>query len=145
MSIRTATTNDTQKIVDFLQKYHEERSNLSDIPFDRRTMCNAIDYYIGMPKHTVFVYTDGDAITGVLAGSIEPFMFNDKRKWATDLLNVADKGGVWLLKKFIEWAKMYKVDRIFMGISTGIGRTEGLYEAVGMERVGGFYMMKFEE
>lgn len=145
MSTRVATHNDTQKIVDFLQKYHEDGSNLSDIPFDRGTMSKAVDYYIGMPKHVVFVYESGGAITGCLAGSVEPFMFNEKRKWATDLFNIADKGGVWLLKRFIEWAKMHKVDRVFMGVSTGNQRSEGLYEAVGLDRVGGFYVKKFSE
>lgn len=145
MSTRVATYNDTQNIVSFLQDYHEVDSNLSDIPFDRQTMSKAIDYYIGMPKHVVFVHEKEGKITGVLAASVEPFMFNEKRKWATDLLNVANEGGVWLLKRFLEWAKMHKVDRVFMGISTGHQRSEALYEACGMERVGGFYAMKFED
>lgn len=145
MTTRTATYNDTKNIVDFLQKYHEEGSVLADIPFDRGTMTKAIDYYIGMPKHVVFVNEKDGNVTGVLAGSIEPFMFNEKRKWSTDLLNVADEGGVWLLKRFIEWSKMHKVDRIFMGISTGLERSEALYEAVGLERVGGFYALNCSE
>jgi len=145
MTTRTATCNDTKKIVDFLKEYHENESNLSDIPFDRGTMTKVIDYYIGMPKHVILVYDKAGDITGVLAGSIEPFMFNEKRKWSTDLLNVSHSGGIWLLKRFIEWSKMHKVDRIFMGISTGMARSEALYEAVGLTRVGGFYVLNCSE
>ena len=142
---RKATHNDTKNIVDFLQRYHEDGSNLSDIPFDRGTMARAIDHYIAYPKHVVFIHEKDGEIKGVLAASVEPFMFNAKRKWATDLLNVAEEGGLWLIKKFLKWAELYKVDRVFMGISTGIERSERLYEAVGLERVGGFYMQTFNE
>lgn len=142
MTTRVANHNDTQELVKFLEKYHAEDSNLKDIPFDKRSMSKAIDYYIGMPQHIVFVYDSKESkITGVLMGSIEPFMFNEKRKWATDLLNVGTEGGVWLMKRFFDWAKMHKVDRIIMGISTGDSRVERLYEALGMDRKGGMYSL----
>lgn len=139
MATRLATYTDTSAILKLLEDYHSEASNLKDIPFDRQTMVKAIDYYINMPKHACFVYEKGGKIDGVLMASIEPFMFNSKRKWATDLLNVANSGGAWLMKRFIEWAKMHKADRIFMGVSTGNPRSDSLYEAMGLERTGGMY------
>ena len=142
MATRLATHSDTQELVKFLAKYHAEDSNLKDIPFSKQSMSKAIGYYIGMPKHAVFVYeTEDKVITGVLMGSLEPFMFNERRHWATDLLNVAEMGGSWLMKRFIAWAKMHKVDRVIMGISTDDPRVERLYEAMGMERKGGMYSM----
>lgn len=141
MSTRLATSADTQNIVKFLETYHAEESNLSDIPFDKGSMVKAIEYYIAMPKHACFIYEEEGKLEGVLMASIEPFMFNAKRKWATDLINVANKGGAWLMKRFIEWAKMYKVDRIIMGISVKNPRTDGLYTAMGLEQTGGMYIM----
>lgn len=138
---RVATHNDTQRIVDFLKKYHEEGSNLADIPFDRLSMSQCIDYYVGTARHVCFIYEKEKQITGVLMASVEPFMFNKKRKWATDLLNVADEGGAWLVKRFIAWAEMMKVDRIIMGVSTGDERTDGLYKAMGMLPTGGMYLL----
>lgn len=141
MATRRATATDVPKIVTFLKKYHEEDSNLKDIPFDKQSMIQCTEYHIGMTKHVCFVYEKDSEIKGVIMGSIEPFMFNKKRKWATDILNVAEAGGAWLTKKFIEWAKMYDVDRIFMGVSTGIERTDQLYQLLGLEHTGGMYML----
>ena len=71
MATRLATHSDTQELVKFLAKYHAEDSNLKDIPFSKQSMSKAIGYYIGMPKHAVFVYeTEDKVITGVLMGSI---------------------------------------------------------------------------
>lgn len=139
MSVRLAKEIDTKRIVDLLEKYHE-RSNIADIPFDRKVMSNAVRYYIAMPKHAVFVYESGGEIEGALAVSLEPFMFNEKKYWATDLFNVANKGGTQLMWKFFEWVKLFKnVERIYLGVSSGRQRTNRLYEALGMEQVGGFY------
>ena len=144
--VRRAGFNDTKVIVDFLERYHVDESNLSDIPFDRKSMTQVTDYYIGTPKHVVFVYVDSSAeIKGVLMGAVEPFMFNQKRLWATDLVFVAKAGGAWLLKKFIAWSRLFKVDRIMMGVSTGNSRSDDLYIALGLERTGGMYTMKFSE
>lgn len=142
MGTRLATIADVGRIVHFLKKYHEEDSNLKDIPFDRRSMVKCTEYHITQPKHACFVYIDDDKLLrGVLMCSIEPFMFNEKRKWATDILNVADAGGAWLVKRFISWAKHHRVDRIIMGVSTGNTRVDELYKAVGFENTGGMYMM----
>lgn len=145
MATRLATQVDTTEIIEFLRKYHAEDSNLSDIPFDKTSMVKAINYYISMPKHVCFVYVEKGKIDGVFMASIEPFMFNEKRKWATDLLNVANTGGAWLMKRFIAWAKMHRVDRIMMGVSTGNPRSDSLYEAMGLKRTGGMYTMSFEK
>lgn len=145
--VRRAGHEDTKELVAFLEEYHTNGSNLKDIPFDVSSMTQVINYYIGMPKHVVFVYTDGDdKIRGVLMGSIEPFMFNKKRNWATDLVFVADAGGAWLLKKFISWTKLYNnVDRIIMGVSTGNTRSDALYTAMGLQRTGGMYALAINE
>lgn len=137
--VRVATFGDVASIVDFLEDYHND-SNLSDIPFDRTSTRQAVEYHIGMKKHCAYVYST-DKVEGVILGSIEPFLFNKKRNWATDLLFVADKGGAQLLKRFHAWAKAYKVDRIIQGISSGNPRAEELYKLVGMEHVGGMYVI----
>lgn len=145
MLTRKATHEDTGNITKFLAQYHVEKSNLQDIPFNKESMTKAIGYYISNPRHVVFVAEDNEEITGVLMGSIEPFVFNEKRHWATDLVFVATKGGAWLLKKFLAWAKLYKVDRIIMGVSTDMERSDELYAAVGMHRVGGMHVLNFGE
>lgn len=145
MSTRVATHTDTQEVVRFLENYHKD-SNMQDIPFDKMSMAQALDYYIGMPKHIVFVYENSEhEIDGVLMGGVEPFMFNKKRKWATDLVHVANSGGPWLMKRFFAWAKLHKVDRVIMGISTADSRTDELYKALGMEPLGGMYSLNLNK
>lgn len=146
MGTRVATIADVGRIVSFLKRYHEQDSNLSDIAFDRQSMTQCIEYYIAEPRHVIFIYvTEHKELKGVLAASAEPFMFNKKRRWATDLLNVAEEGGAWLVKRFISWAKAQRVDRIIMGVSTGDERVDLLYEAVGLHRTGGMYMLNTKE
>lgn len=142
---RVATHNDTAEIIKFLKKYHEEQSNLKDIPFDNKSMTQCVDYYVGMARHVCFVYEKDGEIRGVLMASVEPFMFNKNRKWATDILNIADEGGAWLVKRFIAWANMHKVDRIIMGVSTGLERTNDLYKAMGMTQTGGMFVLNTKE
>ena len=51
MNVREATFEDMGNILDFLEKYHET-SNLSDIPFDRRSCAKIVEYAIAA-KDTV--------------------------------------------------------------------------------------------
>lgn len=141
--VRRASHSDTTNIVEYLEDYHNTKSNLSDIPFDRRSMSEALDYYVGMPKHVVFIYEDdAKQLRGILMGSLDPFVFNRKRNWASDLIFIADAGGAWLMKRFISWAKLYKVDRIMAGVSSGDNNTDELYTALGFTRVGGMYSLE---
>ena len=144
--VRRATYNDTTNIVEFLEKYHTEGSVLSDIPFNSKDMTSVTNYHLKMPKHVIFIYEDtSEKLRGVLMGSIEPFMFNQRRTWASDLLFVSEQGGAWILKKFIAWARLYNVDRIMMGVSTRNERSDDLYQALGLEHMGGMYSLTIRE
>ena len=143
--IRNAQHSDTAELVRFVEKYHREKSNLSDIPFDRPSMVAYIDYHIGTPKHVVYIHLDDDEITGFILGGLEPFPHNSKRYWASDGMFIADKGGVRLLKRFHAWAFANRADRIFHGVSTGDARADALFSALkDTERTGGMYVIRKE-
>ena len=140
--LRLAQYSDTQELVDYVEKYHREQSNLSDIPFDRGSMVSYIDYHIGTAKHVVYIYEDDEGIKGFILGGLEPFPHNNKQYWASDGMFIADKGGASLLKRFHAWAFACGAKRIFQGVSTGDGRADSLYSAMkGMERTGGMYVV----
>ena len=139
--IRLATYAETKELVDFTEKFHREQSDLSDILFDRPSMVSYIDYHIGTSKHVVYINTTNDEITGFILGGLEPFPHNQKVLWASDGMFIADKGGASLLKRFHAWAFANKAQRIFQGVSTGDGRADALYEAIGMKRTGGMYVI----
>ena len=139
--IRNAQYTDTKELVEFIEKFHREKSDLADVPFDRGSMVSYIDYHIGTPKHVVYVYEHNNEITGFILGGLEPFPHNKKLLWASDGMFISDRGGVALLKRFHAWAFANKAKRIFQGVSTGDGRADALYEAVGMKRTGGMYVV----
>ena len=142
--IRLATYNDTKQLTDFVAKFHLEQSDLSDIPFDRASMVSYIDYHIGTSKHTVYVNDVDDEIVGFILGGLEPFPHNKKVLWASDGMFIADKGGASLLKRFHAWAFAMGAKRIFQGVSTGDNRADALYDAIGMSRTGGMYVIRKE-
>jgi len=140
--IRNAQYSDTQELVDFVEKFHREKSNLSDIPYDRNSMVSYIDYHIGTSKHVVYVYETDKGIEGFILGGLEPFPHNKKVYWASDGMFIADKGGASLLKRFHAWAFACGAVRIFQGVSTGDSRADALYQTIkGMERTGGMYVI----
>ena len=139
--IRLATHADTKQLIEFTEKYHREQSILNTVPFDRPSMVSYIDYHIGTSKHVVYVNDVNDEIVGFILGGLEQFPFNKKVLWASDGLFIADKGGASLLKRFHAWAFANKAHTIFQGVSTGDGRADALYDAMGMKRTGGMYVL----
>ena len=141
MQIREALYGDVGDIIDYMEEYHKD-SNLSDIPFDRQSTSKVIDYLMASKDSTVLVAMDGVEIRGVLFGTIEPFFFNKKRSYATDLMFIADGGGPQLWKSFKDWATFHGVDRIMMGVSSEDARAGQLLEALGMKNTGGMYVLR---
>lgn len=143
--IRNAQHTDTKRIVDFVEKYHREKSNLQDIPYDSGSMVSYVDYHIGTSKHVVYINEEGGELTGFILGGLEPFPHNKKYYWASDGMFIADKGGVQLLKRFHLWAFASGAIRIFQGVSTGDSRADNLYKVMdGMEYTGGMYVVRKE-
>lgn len=137
--VRTARYDDIPELCSFVEKYHCERSNLKDIPFDRKAMAATLDYSLSARNHIIYVYSTDVGIKGFIMGSVEPFPHNRKYLWAGDAMFIADSGGGMLLKRFLSWAKANKAKRIYMAVSTGDDSADMLYEAMGMERTGGMY------
>jgi hypothetical protein len=125
----------------YMEDYHK-KSNLVDIPFDRKSMIKVLEYFMAAKDSIALVAFDGENVHGVLLGSIEPFFFNKKYSYATDLLFFATGGGVNLWKTFVSWAEGAGVARIMMGVSSGDQRACHLLESLGMENTGGMYVLR---
>lgn len=141
MNVREATFEDMGNILDFLEKYHET-SNLSDIPFDRRSCAKIVEYAIAA-KDTIALVAEELSITGILLGTLEPFFFNRKKSYATDILFISTSGGgpqMW--RRFKEWAFYHGAERLMMGVSSGDARADQLLEALGMTNTGGMYVLR---
>jgi len=141
MEVRRATVSDMALMVDYISEYHKD-SNLSDIPLERRTLVKVLEHYIGAKDCTALIAVDGDKMHGILVGGLEPFFFNSKRAYATDVMFMSKGGGPQLWRKFKEWAFAMGADRMIMGVSSGDPRACQLLEALGMESTGGMYVLR---
>lgn len=141
MGVRRATSNDMKAILDYIAEYHKT-SNLSDIPIDKPSLVKIVEYYSRAGDSCALVAWEEDKIVGLLFGSLEPFFFNPKKSYASDLLFFANGGGPQLWKAFKKWAFDMGADRILMGVSSGDDRACHLLEVLGMESTGGMYVLR---
>ena len=141
--IRRGRIADMKDILDYMKDYHAD-SNMSDIYFDRLSASKIIEYYITHKDSLPLVAVEDEKIIGLLFGSLEPYFFNQKKNYATDLLFFSKGAGPQLWKKFKEWAFSVGADRIIMGVSSGDERAGQLLEALGMNATGGMYELRQE-
>ena len=140
--IREATVNDMKELLDFMTKYHE-KSNMGDVPIDRPSLVKLVEYYIAARDSLALAAFDQDGtVHGVLFGSLEPFFFNPKKFYGTDLFFFAKGSGPALWKRFIAWAFGAGADRVIMGVSSGDERADQLLEVLGMNKTGGMYELR---
>lgn len=140
MEIRRARHEDIRLILDYMEDYHR-KSNLSEIKFDRDSARKIVQYYIEHRDSYPLIATDGEKLGGLLFGSLEPFFFNRKKSYATDLMFFSEGYGPKLWKKFRDWAWEVGAERIIMGVSSGDERAGQLLEALGMNKTGGMYVL----
>lgn len=132
---------DMREIVDYMEEYHED-SNLQDIKFDRASTVKILEYYIQSRDSIALLAIHNNKINGILVGGLEPFFFNKRETYATDLLFIAKGAGPQLWKRFKEWSFASGARRIIMGVSSGDARAGQLLEALGMEQTGGMYVLR---
>lgn len=139
-NVRPAVHDDTADLLDFLEKYHKESSNLSDIPFVRKDCAQVLTAFMSSRDCYAKVAVRDDKITGLLFASLEPFFFNKRAAWASDLLFISNGGGAQLLKDFKCWATAAGAHKIITGVSSGDERADQLIETLGFEKTGGMYV-----
>lgn len=143
--IRTATHADLKRILEIgritlakAPSYPVEMDDTKASYMVRRCIADR-----GMEAFVAVV--DGEVVGFLLAMQEEHWFSKDC--YATDLTfcvlpEHADQA-VWLLRRFIRWAKSFsKVKSILLGVSSGLdtdGRIGQLYQKHGLNLVGGFY------
>jgi RimJ/RimL family protein N-acetyltransferase len=143
MEIRRAELRDIKAILDYMEDYHRS-SNLSDVPFCKKSSAKIVEHYIRHRDCYPLIATDDTSVGGLLFGSLEPYFFNSKRHYATDLMFFARGYGGALWKRFKSWAFSNGADRIIMGVSSGNESADHLLEVLGMTKTGGMYVIRKE-
>lgn len=146
--VRYATMNDMPGILQVSQDLLEQ-SVYKDLEMDKSVYRALVANCINSKKAIAMVVVDGNNdVQGFLFGIVDQIFFT-KLKYATDILTYVKPQYAALspiiVKRFIAWGKKWpSVRKIMMGISSGLdqdGRAGKMYERLGLECVGGIYMM----
>ena len=143
--IRTATHADLKRILEI------GRNTLANAPSYPVEMDDAKASYMvrrcmnDRAMAAFVAVVDGEVVGFLLA--IQEEHFFSKARYATDLAFCVEpehaNQAVWLLRRFIRWAKsVSQVKSIMMGISSGLdgdGRIGELYQKHGLALAGGLY------
>jgi hypothetical protein len=141
MDVRRAGFDDLREILDFMEQHHQT-SNLSDISFDRTDASKVADYYISSRKcHPILARNNAGKLIGILFGALEPFFFNSKAVYASDLQFISKGAGMQLLGEFRRWARAMGAKKIIMGVSSGDANADAFLELSGAKLVGGMYVL----
>ncbi len=139
--IRKAKAVDVHQVISLCTELHA-KSSYSHIPIDNDKFKRLFVSMVFSNQSFIWVAEYDGEITAVLMGMVDEVFFS-KKKYATDLLFHSKRGGGYLVRRFIKWAKEQKnVVDILVGVSSDVGdakRVGALYEALGLKHSGGIY------
>lgn len=147
--IRTADHHDLKKILE-IGRQTLEAAPTYPVKMDDVKASYIVRRCISDRNMEAFVsVVDGEVVGFILAVQEEHFFSKDW--YATDMcfcvLPDHVNQAVWLLRRFIRWAKKNpKVKSIMLGVSSGLdvdGRLGQLYEKHGLENAGGLHVKVF--
>lgn len=144
MSIRAATINDLDAIIDLGKHMHAESSRFGALVFDELKVRKLITGLLSRETGFVLVAEEPDGnIFGGFAGFISEHWYSTDQV-AQDLglfVRMDRRGGIAaarMVKAFIYWAQDRGAKQITLGISTGIKveQTAQLYRSLGLKQFG---------
>lgn len=140
--IRKAILEDMEALIKLGRKAHQTSPTYRDVPMDE-TKCRMLVINSLADKDSVILVAERNGrVTGFLIGIAEELFFS-RKKYATDLMVYSDRSGeaAQLIRRFHFWAKQRGCVEVIMGTSFGgsLERTEPLYDALGMKRIGSMY------
>lgn len=144
MKVRRAQYDDIPVMLAYMIDYHET-SNLSHITFVRQDAAKVLDYWVGHREcHPLVAFDDGGKLIGILCAMLEPYFFNKKHFYATDLQFISKGAGMQLLAEFKRWAKIMGAESIVMAVSSGDARADTFLELSGLEKTGNMYVLRLK-
>jgi len=140
-----AEESDLESIYYLGKEMHEE-SEFSSLDWNPEKVRDWIYRNIHDANRLVLCAYDADKLCGVFIAGISDFYFGDSTVssdyiWYVDKNYRGTRVGIRLLKLYVEWAKSQEVDRIQVGVSSGmtVDRTGELLIRMGFEKIGGIY------
>ncbi|RAK01601.1 GNAT family N-acetyltransferase [Aliidiomarina maris] len=148
--IREATTNDISRLIELGEELRQQSPTMPAInPIKAR---KNLAFFMNSKRCAVFVAEHSGEVVGFIVGGIEDNWFSDERSvtdvafYVRPLYRVYAVG---LVKRLRTWGQTFqRVKDITLGISSGLDsneRTGRMYEHLGMQRVGGIFIQRFNE
>jgi hypothetical protein len=138
IGVRVAKPNDIRTITEFAVKIKEDKNILPEIPMVESDFASWITECILSPGVIVFVATDNEAICGFIVLNETACPWNNAIRYGVDLMFVAEKGGLKLIRTAKQLAKKKNWDKLILTTSTGNERSDKLMEKLS-NKIGGVY------
>ena len=141
--IRKAKAQDVHQVITLCTELHA-KSSYSHIPIDNDKFKRLFVSMVFSNQAYVWVAEYDGQITAIFMGMMDELFFS-RKKHAMDILFYSKRGGGYLVRRFVKWAKAQKnVVDIVVGVTSGIGDTARIgrtYEKLGLKHVGNYYKM----
>jgi hypothetical protein len=138
IGIRIAKPNDIRTITEFAVKIKEDKKILPEIPMVESDFASWITECILSSGVIVFVATDNEAICGFIVLNETACPWNNLIRYGVDLMFVAEKGGLKLIRTAKQLAKKKNWDKLILTTSTNNERSDKLMEKLA-NKIGGVY------
>ena len=141
VKVRYATVQDIQKLLQFSEQVKEQKELLSDIPIVPTDLCYWFAECITNLGVYVFVAEEDDQITGFIVLTEMSAPWNKEHRYLTDLLFVANKGGLKLLRTAKALSKKKGYSKLLLSTSSKQERSDKFFNKVS-QQIGGVYELK---
>lgn len=141
VNIKLASPSDIQYIKQFAIKVKEEKQLEPDITLNIDDFAFWITQCILSAGIYVFLAKDNDKVCGFIVLNEMSYPWNSSIKYGADLLFVAEKGGLKLVRTAKTLAKKRKWQRLILSTTTNNERSDKFLNHIA-DRIGGVYNVK---
>ena len=141
IKIRLAAPPDIKNLVEFGIKEKQEKEILPEIPANKEEISYWFAECIISSGNYVFLAEENGEICGFLVLSEMQCPWNSNYRYLTDLMFLARKGGVKLIRTAKKFAERKNLNSIVLSVSTKKDRSDKFLNHIG-QYIGGAYEIK---
>lgn len=141
VKVRLATIKDIKPLVQFGIKEKEDKGILPEIPANEADISYWFAECIMAGGNYIFIAEEDDSICGFLAVTEMACPWNGQHRYLTDLIFLAQKGGIKLIRTAKAFAKKKGMDSVVLSVSSKKDRSDKFLNHIG-QHIGGAYEIK---
>lgn len=141
VKVRIATFQDIQNLVQFGIKEKEDKNILPEISVNEPDISYWFAECMMSGGNYIFLAEENDSICGFLVVTEMACPWNSQHRYLTDLLFLAQKGGIKLIRTAKAFAKKKGMDSVVLSVSSKKDRSDKFLNHIG-QHIGGAYEIK---